>query len=100
MTETTQASINALLDKFEEALAAVKVEQEAPEHIHSCGYHCDRPACVKGQRDKLVNGFINAIDYPEAWDLMAYPTFEAALKEVYAHFKSVKHGAELQELAD
>jgi hypothetical protein len=21
--------------------------------IHSCGYYCDRPACVKAQRDKL-----------------------------------------------
>jgi hypothetical protein len=21
--------------------------------IHSCGYYCDRPACVKAQRDEL-----------------------------------------------
>lgn len=70
------------------------------EHIHSCGYHCDIPACVKDQRDKLVNGFINALDYPNAWDVVLYPSFESALKEVYAHFKSTKHAAALQELVD
>ena len=21
--------------------------------IHSCGYYCDRPACIKAQRDEL-----------------------------------------------
>lgn len=82
----------------EYALAAVKAEQEAPEHIHSCGYHCDIPACVKDQRDKLVNSFITALDYPSAWDVMAYPTFESALKEVYSHFKQVKQ--EARELSD
>jgi len=28
------------------------------EHIHSCGYHCDRPSCVKDQRDELVRKYI------------------------------------------
>jgi hypothetical protein len=23
------------------------------DSIHSCGYHCDRPACIKAQRDHL-----------------------------------------------
>jgi len=23
--------------------------------IHSCGYYCDRPACIKAQRDELRN---------------------------------------------
>lgn len=26
--------------------------------IHSCGYHCDKPGCIKAQRDELVNRFI------------------------------------------
>lgn len=26
--------------------------------IHSCGYHCDRPRCIKAQRDDLVKKFI------------------------------------------
>lgn len=26
--------------------------------IHSCGYHCDKPGCIKEQRDYLVNKFI------------------------------------------
>lgn len=28
-----------------------------------------------------------AIHYPECWDVMAYPTLESALSEVYTHFK-------------
>lgn len=32
-------------------------------HIHSCGYHCDKPGCIKEQRDDLVKKFIvNAIN--------------------------------------
>lgn len=27
-------------------------------YIHSCGYHCDRPRCIKEQRDDLVKKFI------------------------------------------
>ena len=27
-------------------------------NIHSCGYHCDKPGCIKAQRDDLVNRFI------------------------------------------
>lgn len=31
-------------------------------NIHSCSYYCDRPECIKEQRDTLVNRFIvNAI---------------------------------------
>ena len=26
--------------------------------IHSCGYHCDKPGCIKAQRDDLVKKFI------------------------------------------
>ena len=26
--------------------------------IHSCGYHCDKPGCIKEQRDDLVKKFI------------------------------------------
>ncbi len=27
-------------------------------NIHSCGYHCDKPGCIKAQRDDLVKKFI------------------------------------------
>ena len=27
-------------------------------YIHSCGYHCDKPGCIKEQRDDLVKKFI------------------------------------------
>lgn len=26
--------------------------------IHSCGYHCDRPECIKAQRDELRDKFV------------------------------------------
>lgn len=92
------AAADRICNKVDDALAAVKAEQ--PEHIHSCGYHCNKPVCIKDQRDKLVTGFINALDYPNSWDVMAYPSFESALKEVYAHFKSTKRESALQELVD
>lgn len=28
--------------------------------IHSCSYYCDRPACVKAQRDELRDRFVSA----------------------------------------
>ena len=28
------------------------------EDIHSCGYHCQIPACIKVQRDELVDKFV------------------------------------------
>lgn len=28
------------------------------EDIHSCGYHCQIPACIKAQRDELVDRFV------------------------------------------
>jgi hypothetical protein len=28
------------------------------EDIHSCGYHCQIPACIKAQRDELVDKFV------------------------------------------
>ena len=28
------------------------------EDIHSCGYHCQIPACIKAQRNELVNRFV------------------------------------------
>jgi len=28
------------------------------EDIHSCGYHCQNPACIKAQRDELVEKFV------------------------------------------
>ena len=28
------------------------------EQIHSCGYHCQIPECIKAQRNELVNRFV------------------------------------------
>jgi hypothetical protein len=27
--------------------------------IHSCGYYCDRPACIKAQRDEMRDGLFS-----------------------------------------
>jgi len=34
--------------------------------IHSCGYYCDRPLCIKAQRNKLRDKFIATIPAPMA----------------------------------
>ena len=31
-----------------------KKRKTAIDEIHSCGYFCDKPACIKAQRDELV----------------------------------------------
>jgi len=32
--------------------------------IHSCGYYCDKPACIKAQRNQLRN---NLYEIYEVW---------------------------------
>lgn len=34
------------------------------EDIHSCGYHCDKPACVKAQRDELRDKYFRQFERP------------------------------------
>lgn len=34
------------------------------EDIHSCGYHCQIPACIKAQRDELANKFFRQFERP------------------------------------
>ena len=47
------------------------------EDIHSCGYHCQIPACIKAQRDELAGKFVKAAadaalqmtqDYLNGWN--------------------------------
>ena len=40
------------------------------EDIHSCGYHCQIPACIKAQRDELVNKYLANWDkhYESGWN--------------------------------
>ena len=32
------------------------------EHIHTCGYHCERPDCIKAQRDELRDTLDDALE--------------------------------------
>ena len=32
-----------------------RINRNNPDHIHSCGYHCDISVCIKRQRDEFVN---------------------------------------------
>lgn len=34
-------------------------------HIHSCSYYCDRPECIKEQRDSLVKKLEDTLAQPE-----------------------------------
>jgi hypothetical protein len=47
------------------------------EDIHSCGYHCQIPECIKAQRDELVEKFVKGAeeralkmtqDYVNGWN--------------------------------
>ena len=35
-----------------ESISDYKSRKDA-EHIHSCSYYCERPECIKAQRDEL-----------------------------------------------
>lgn len=32
------------------------------DDIHSCGYYCERPACVRAQRDELRDRFVVPVE--------------------------------------
>jgi hypothetical protein len=36
--------------------------------VHSCSYHCDRPECVKAQRDELREKLAQPEQEPVAWE--------------------------------
>lgn len=40
-----------LFDRF--MRRARELDVAKPEQVHTCSYECDRPACIKGQRDEL-----------------------------------------------
>lgn len=47
--------------------------------IHSCGYHCDKPGCIKEQRDDLVKKFIVNAREPLTDDQIAEICMDCAL---------------------
>ena len=43
--------------------------------IHSCSYYCDRPECIKAQRDNLRERLVSMTDrelMQQAFDAMSY----------------------------
>ena len=43
--------------------------------IHSCSYYCDRPECIKAQRDELRERLVSMTDrelMQQAFDAMSY----------------------------
>ena len=39
--------------------------------IHSCSYYCERPECIKAQRDELRDRLAQPNDFNPDWDAMA-----------------------------
>jgi len=39
--------------------------------IHSCSYYCERPECIKAQRDELRDRLAQPNDFNPNWDAMA-----------------------------
>ena len=64
--------------------------------IHSCGYYCDRPLCIKAQRDELRDKFIATIPIPmvepepfEYWNVVEG---WVKIEEVRQHFDTANCG--------
>lgn len=64
------------------------------EHIHSCGYHCDRPACVKDQRDELVRKYIIEQEATELNDEKDRHAFELVAGEGNLKCKSLERSGD------
>ena len=64
--------------------------------IHSCGYYCDRPLCIKAQRDELRNKFIATIptpmDEPEPFEYWNAVEGWVKIDEVRQHFDTAGCG--------
>ena len=52
------------------------------DEIHSCSYYCDRPECIKAQRDELRDRLTIIKNYPEK-DNLAQPEREPVAYAVY-----------------
>jgi pyrimidine deaminase RibD-like protein len=57
------------------------------EDIHSCGYHCQNPACIKAQRDELVNKFVKAVEAP---NVVYSHGWNEALDEAAARINNIR----------
>jgi hypothetical protein len=61
------------------------------EQIHSCSYYCDRPECIKEQRDELRDGLEN-----DSWVSVSDRLPEIGFKE-YPQSNAVSIAAENQD---
>jgi len=62
MTHPTDAAIAQAFREYDEGdivqlrmilARARELGAEKPEQVHTCSYYCDRPECLKAQRDEL-----------------------------------------------
>jgi hypothetical protein len=63
--------------------------------IHSCSYYCDRPNCIKAQRDELRDKVLNRV-----WVGLTNAEIDLALKscntlDTYKYFRAIE--AKLKE---
>ena len=74
----TKWDLGGDIEKAEQAEAelrdAIAEEEADKDGAHSCGYHCQRPACAIAQRDELrakLAALEAASGEPEAWTTLA-----------------------------
>jgi hypothetical protein len=61
------------------------------EDIHSCGYHCQNPACIKAQRDELVDRFVkDTADIAEHMFKHYVEGWNEALDEAAARINNIR----------
>lgn len=67
--------------------------------IHSCGYFCDRPACIKAQRDELRND-AQRLDWLEKNPRLAELTTDGVMVDCYYYAVAGAPGLSLREIID
>jgi len=69
----TQGSYDWTPQELLDAVNAATEKDAVPEDIHSCSYYCERPECIKRQRDEMRDAqTADARQEPDCWALPAY----------------------------
>lgn len=73
------------------------------EQLHTCSYHCDRPECVRGQRDRLVNlNEVLGAELRSTHDRLqaAYAAWKTARRWVADHYGELSTIASMMDAND
>lgn len=79
---------------------------EPADSLHSCSWHCDRPGCIRAQRDALrqriaeLEADAERLDWLGSNPRLAEITTEAGTKDCYYYAVAGAPGLTLREIID